>query len=213
MIGDSSLIPRFVNPERISPYLHCVICQEVFTNPIRLNCGHTFCGKCIEHWFLSCYKCPTCRSKVTDFSKDLLANAIVNDLEVKCDNEEKGCPWKGVLSELKNHLKVCEESMKILLEEKKKEEKKKEEVKKKKEEDNKKKRKRLKRKNPNSENQNGNESLYDTFKDCCSNKEKVILSSDKVKKIKEVFTINKDSQYNKEKKGKIPLKNRQQNNN
>ena len=42
MIGDSSLIPRFVNPERISPYLHCVICQEVFTNPIRLNCGHTF---------------------------------------------------------------------------------------------------------------------------------------------------------------------------
>ena len=125
MIGDSSLIPRFVNPERISPYLHCVICQEVFTNPIRLNCGHTFCGKCIEHWFLSCYKCPTCRSKVTDFSKDLLANAIVNDLEVKCDNEEKGCPWKGVLSELKNHLKVCEECLKILLEEKKKEEKKK----------------------------------------------------------------------------------------
>ena len=55
--------------------------------------------------------------------------------------------------------------------------------------------------------------VYDTFKDCCSNKEKVILSSDKVKKIKEVFTINKDSQYNKEKKGKIPLKNRQQNNN
>ena len=210
MIGDNSLIPRYVNPERISPYLHCVICQEVFTDPIRLNCGHTFCGKCIEHWFLSRYKCPTCRAKVIEFSKDLLAYDLVNDLEVKCHNEEKGCPWKGALSELNNHLKVCEESLKIILEEKKKKE---EEEKKKKEEDDKKKKKSLKRKKPNSENQNGNESLYDVLKDYFANKEEIIISSDEVKKIKEVFNIKKDNKQNKEKREKIPLKNRQQNNN
>ena len=33
----------FARPNSISPHLFCVICAEVFKNPYRAPCGHSFC--------------------------------------------------------------------------------------------------------------------------------------------------------------------------
>lgn len=33
----------FLNPESVSIHLFCSICQEVFNNPQRAPCGHSFC--------------------------------------------------------------------------------------------------------------------------------------------------------------------------
>lgn len=34
---------RFARPDKISPHLFCVICSEVFKNPYRAPCGHSYC--------------------------------------------------------------------------------------------------------------------------------------------------------------------------
>lgn len=43
-----------------NPY-ECAICFKQFTDPIVLNCGHTFDRKCVE----SCNVCPICRAEIT----------------------------------------------------------------------------------------------------------------------------------------------------
>ena len=35
----------FLNPESVSHHLYCSICQEVFVDPQRAPCGHSFCRK------------------------------------------------------------------------------------------------------------------------------------------------------------------------
>uniref|UniRef100_A0A8C4QHI4 Uncharacterized protein n=1 Tax=Eptatretus burgeri TaxID=7764 RepID=A0A8C4QHI4_EPTBU len=48
----------------------CVVCMEIFADPVTLNCGHTFCLRCIESvWDNrredSGFCCPTCRTLYT----------------------------------------------------------------------------------------------------------------------------------------------------
>lgn len=45
--------------------LECPICLEIFSLPIVLICGHTFCKKCIENQKLHSNKCPTCRNHIS----------------------------------------------------------------------------------------------------------------------------------------------------
>ena len=37
----------FQDYRQISVHLKCIICQEVFNNPVSLTCGHTYCKNCI----------------------------------------------------------------------------------------------------------------------------------------------------------------------
>ena len=114
-------IPRnFINLDQISYYLQCCICNDVYNNPMRLDCGHTYCYNCIKGWMKKKNECPNCRTSIVEslISRDLLAYNIINDLEVSCNNEDKGCPWKGPLLELENHVRTCNETMVILQESK-----------------------------------------------------------------------------------------------
>ena len=100
--------PKFVNPNNISRYLYCCICEEIFNNPIRIKeCGHTFCKCCLKKWNKYNKNCPLCRKKFIfkNIKRDNIAYNIINDLDVFCDN--KNCPWKGKLLKLKKHLKNC----------------------------------------------------------------------------------------------------------
>ena len=71
--------------------------------------SHTFCEHCIKTWFENQKSCPECRKtfKIKDLGKDLLAEKIINDLEVFCVND-KYCKWKDKLELLPRHVKVCE---------------------------------------------------------------------------------------------------------
>ena len=100
---------HFVDKGKIEKYLTCPICQEIFDDPYRITCGHTFCKNCINKWEKKRKEeeCPLCREEyIKNFSgKDLIAQAIINDSLVNCIYQ--GCPWKGKLSELNNHIQTC----------------------------------------------------------------------------------------------------------
>lgn len=53
-------LPEWLDEEDLT----CVICQEIFTDPYKVNgCGHTFCFHCISQFFASRrdISCPICR--------------------------------------------------------------------------------------------------------------------------------------------------------
>ena len=39
---------NFVEREKVEKYLTCPICQDIFDDPMRISCGHTFCNSCIS---------------------------------------------------------------------------------------------------------------------------------------------------------------------
>jgi hypothetical protein len=82
------IVRKFVNTNLISKHLLCTICQEVFNVPIRINCAHTFCTNCITQWSTKNSACPICRQKfiLKDFTRDLIASNMIDDLEVICNN-------------------------------------------------------------------------------------------------------------------------------
>jgi hypothetical protein len=104
MVKDSRL---FTNPKNISRYLNCIICEEVFNDPARLPCGHTFCRECIDTWTKQTRQCPVCRAKftVSKLSRDMVAANIIEELEVMC--KHRGCQWRGELGNVEVHEHGC----------------------------------------------------------------------------------------------------------
>ena len=99
---------KFVCLDNVSKFLYCSICDDIFRNPIRLKtCGHTYCMDCILQWSKHNLNCPLCRENFTenDIKTDIIANDIINDLEIYCVNT--WCPWKGKLIDFSGHLKKC----------------------------------------------------------------------------------------------------------
>jgi Zinc finger, C3HC4 type (RING finger) len=60
--------------------LICTICYEIFTNPVTLNCGHTFCRNCLEQCLNTKPACPTCRAPVLVDINHLSENITLKNL-------------------------------------------------------------------------------------------------------------------------------------
>lgn len=108
MDDNDNLDKHIVNESEFIEILTCAICTCIFTNPTRLECSHTFCHSCITSWLKSNKSCPHCRKKFTNnvkYGRDLIAESIINKLDVKCYNYQ--CPWKGKLEDLEKHKKNC----------------------------------------------------------------------------------------------------------
>ncbi|CAD8161532.1 unnamed protein product [Paramecium octaurelia] len=92
--------------QQVNQHLLCSICREVFYNPIRATCGHTFCGTCLVRWIQQKKSCPLCRHQLErnyKFDKDILATKIVGDVQVKC---LRCLLWNGTLAAFKQHKKT-----------------------------------------------------------------------------------------------------------
>ncbi|XP_039617825.1 ADP-ribose glycohydrolase OARD1-like [Polypterus senegalus] len=53
---------------RIKSHLTCAICFERFDTPVKLQCGHTYCERCIQQYFSGGQEervCPQCRTVCT----------------------------------------------------------------------------------------------------------------------------------------------------
>ena len=101
---------RYFNRDGVSDYLHCTICQEIFVEPMRISCGHTFCKNCINEWFnqRNGASCPTCRQDIIRAAthRDLLAIGFMEREDVFCSFG--GCSWIGPFGMLSNHMSNCD---------------------------------------------------------------------------------------------------------
>ena len=75
-----------------APELECIVCEDVFTDPVTLACGHTFCRACAVHWFnaASDKLCPLARCPVSANSQPAalptvyIVKGMVDNLRVHC---------------------------------------------------------------------------------------------------------------------------------
>ncbi|XP_076458411.1 RING finger protein 151-like [Babylonia areolata] len=103
--------PRyFLNPESVSKHLYCSICQDVFSQPQRAPCGHSFCRKCITLWLKNSRTCPEDRKPVqmSQLHHDFILENIIGDQMVACPHRSIGCEVITQLHLLSSHVKSCD---------------------------------------------------------------------------------------------------------
>ncbi|KAF7168315.1 hypothetical protein CNMCM5623_001336 [Aspergillus felis] len=80
-------------------HLMCAICHCPFIRPVRLQCDHVFCQKCLNSAITTfaagrdAFTCPTCRTPTRDVYINvprLLIN-MCDDVRVKCPFSGEGC--------------------------------------------------------------------------------------------------------------------------
>ncbi|XP_049919785.1 uncharacterized protein LOC126402121 [Epinephelus moara] len=69
--------------------LTCPICLTIFTDPVNLPCGHSFCRGCITDALSSQQQCPQCRTAVPTEIKSLPTSHILKSLAEKAKEAEK----------------------------------------------------------------------------------------------------------------------------
>ena len=64
----------------IKNLLQCSVCFEVFSQPISLPCGHTFCRGCLRSSIRTKSRCPLCRAPVAPGAAQISENTTLADL-------------------------------------------------------------------------------------------------------------------------------------
>ncbi len=67
--------------ESLENELQCNICLDLYKFPYTLECGHTFCKKCIESWKTKSNACPNCNRLLV---LPRCVNVVVQSLVEKC---------------------------------------------------------------------------------------------------------------------------------
>ncbi|KAL0151410.1 hypothetical protein M9458_053319, partial [Cirrhinus mrigala] len=88
--------------------LSCPVCTEVFSHPVLLSCGHSFCRQCInDHWTFSISRnCPVCRQvspqePVSNLSLRNTCESYLREQNTKKERDgEHVCQIHGELIEL-----------------------------------------------------------------------------------------------------------------
>lgn len=107
--------------------LTCIVCYEIFNDPVSIPCGHTFCRDCIEETIRRSQKCPLCFCPFfnnINFKTNITLKKIIEKLKEKNIDEAK----KNEKTEIKEE-KIPEKKQKKTETPEKKEEKKEEEQK------------------------------------------------------------------------------------
>ena len=100
---------RFESP--VAENLHCAICLNVLKQPMQCTRNeHFFCQPCITRHLAQTQRCPTCIEPLTiqtlrpaRFVKDL-----ISQLNIRCDNADRGCAEMVKLEVLEGHVATCE---------------------------------------------------------------------------------------------------------
>ena len=93
----------------------CALCQCVVDGATQAACcEELFCARCIEKWLASTNQCPVCQEQMlasTLHRHSKILSRIIGNWSVHCDfflQSLHGCPEIVRLSELQNHVAVCQ---------------------------------------------------------------------------------------------------------
>merc|ERR1712042_35663 len=67
----------------------CPVCKESIIEASSVNCGHSFCAFCINHWMKKNTTCPLCRREIKQKTQCKLLDNIIDDIYDQLDDEEK----------------------------------------------------------------------------------------------------------------------------
>ncbi|KAJ6144664.1 Zinc finger RING-type [Penicillium chermesinum] len=98
-------------------HLMCPICHCPLVQPVRLQCDHVFCDKCLRSAITSFrstdaeeFPCPSCRTPTSQVSTSvprLLIN-MCDDIQVRCPLSSEGCPETVPRGHVQSHVdKYC----------------------------------------------------------------------------------------------------------
>ena len=102
----------FVSSGPIPPSLVCPICLDIFDDPVSCGgrpCQCTFCRSCLLSALEQRSVCPLDRHAIcaSDIMPNLLAQSLIDQLEVFCPNRCGGCYWTGAWATRAGHEEVC----------------------------------------------------------------------------------------------------------
>uniref|UniRef100_A0A3B5Q449 E3 ubiquitin-protein ligase TRIM39-like n=1 Tax=Xiphophorus maculatus TaxID=8083 RepID=A0A3B5Q449_XIPMA len=83
--------------------LTCSVCLGIFTDPVSVFCGHSFCRKCITLSLKSLARCPQCRATVPTDRMDFTTNHILKSLAEKAKEKESGKDTKAAVGFCPEH--------------------------------------------------------------------------------------------------------------
>ncbi|XP_030233271.1 zinc-binding protein A33-like [Gadus morhua] len=85
-------------------YLTCIICTEIFTDPVSLSCHHSFCSSCLQDFWAQAENknCPICKRKS---SKDIGVNFSIKDLADSFAGRQRSDPSDEAMAVCTEHLK------------------------------------------------------------------------------------------------------------
>ncbi|XP_046840076.1 kelch-like protein 18 [Xenia sp. Carnegie-2017] len=99
---------RFV--DEVHSRFECPICFKIFKDPVQCPYEHYFCRSCIERCLLSSNKCPQCQCDlVSETFTDIprIVTEMLEDLDIRCKNANRGCPEVVKLQFLQRHEENC----------------------------------------------------------------------------------------------------------
>ncbi len=102
---------KYVFVKEISAEFKCMICSKLLRDPqVTECCGQHFCQYCMDKWLTTnCEKlCPYCRIKNCNYIRYLPMKREIIELEIYCQNREKGCESTSTIQQINEHIKQCD---------------------------------------------------------------------------------------------------------
>ena len=89
----------------------CGICNDVLNKPVVTQCcRQSYCRYCIDEWLRGHYTCPNDRMPLTingvSEAPRLVIN-VIDKMQIKCNNSDKGCSKLTTIGTKMDHLKIC----------------------------------------------------------------------------------------------------------
>ena len=105
---------KFVNPF-VKEDLTCPCCKDILKRPMTIDCGHTFCLKCLnmneDHAFTS-PKCPYCGKDYYRKTPNLILNQIISNTLLYCSTysilHDNTCKVIKRIKDMPKHIKHCQ---------------------------------------------------------------------------------------------------------
>ncbi|XP_029472402.1 PDZ domain-containing RING finger protein 4 isoform X2 [Rhinatrema bivittatum] len=96
--------------ETVDADLKCKLCRKVLEEPLCTPCGHVFCAGCLLPWALQQRLCPLRCQRISarELRQVPPLRSLIQELEIRCDHQRRGCGRSVKLQDLAGHAEMCD---------------------------------------------------------------------------------------------------------